>query len=162
MQYRSCYRIGCSSALLLVLTVCPMFAADPAPLPTTTHALTAGLTVDEIVTRLDRSNEQRAAALRAYEGKRSYTLTYHGFPSNREAALEVLARYEAPDRKSFEVVSEDGSKMLQSKVFTKLLESEREAAQAENQRETALTPDNYTSLWSAPVPAPMEDATACA
>ncbi|HVJ04126.1 MAG TPA: hypothetical protein VM578_00490 [Candidatus Saccharimonadales bacterium] len=154
MGFKLSYLIGCASVLLFVLVASPLFAADPAPLPTTTHALAAGLTADDIVSRLERNNEQRAASLRAYEGKRSYTLTYHGFPSSREAAIEVLARYQAPDSKSFEVVSEDGSKMIQSKVFTKLLESEREAAQAEKQRETALTPENYafTLVGSRPSP----------
>ncbi len=154
MQFRTSCLIGCTSALVFVLTAYPLFAADPAPLPTTTHALAAGLTTEDIVSRLDRNNEQRAAALRAYEGKRFYTLTYHGFLSSREAAIEVLARYQAPDSKSFEVVSQGGSKTIQSKVFARLLESEREAAQAEKQRQTALTAENYsfTLVGSRPSP----------
>ena len=107
-------------------------------------ALTTGMSAEEIVARLERNNAQRAAALRAYDGKRSYRLTYHGFPSNREAEIEVAAHYQAPESKSFDVVSESGSKMLQSKVLLRLLESEREAARAQNQRQTALTTDNYT------------------
>ncbi len=110
------------------------------------------MSAQEIVERLIRANEQRAAALRGYEGKRTYRLTYRGFPSDREAGLEVIAHFEAPERKTFSVVSESGSKMMQSKVLAKLLEGESEAAHAENQRRTALTPENYqfTLLGSRP------------
>jgi hypothetical protein len=69
-----------------------------------------------------------------------------------KAEMEVVAHYQAPENKSFDVVSESGSKMLQSKVLRKLLESEEEAAHADNQRQTSLTPDNYsfTLLGSRP------------
>ncbi len=140
-------------ASFLILGVPYLFAANPEPVATGT-ALTAGMTKDEIVARLSRNNEQRAAALRSYDAKRSYKLVYRGFPSNREAELQVLVHYEAPETKTFNVVSEDGSKLIQTRVFSKLLETEREAAHAENRRETALTAENYsfTLLGSRPSP----------
>ena len=60
--------------------------------------------------------------------------------------------YSAPESKNFDVISEHGSKLIQSKVFAKLLEGEREASHMENQRQTALTPENYafTLLGSRP------------
>ena len=81
------------------------FAADPAAVATTS-ALRSGLSVEEIVSRLIRNNQQRAATLRPFEGKRSYLLTYRGFPSNRDAEIEVVEHYEPPGNKSFDVVSE--------------------------------------------------------
>jgi hypothetical protein len=133
------------------LLAAPAFAADIVPIATST-SLEAGMGVEEIVGRLGQQNAQRAAALRGFEGKRSYRLTYHGFPSSHEAAMEVVAHYQAPESKSFDVTSESGSKMLQSKVLKKLLESEQEAAHADNQRQTSLTRDNYsfTLLGSRP------------
>jgi hypothetical protein len=133
------------------LLAAPAFAADIEPVSTST-ALVAGMSVDEIVGRLGRQNAQRAAALHGFEGKRSYRLSYRGFPSGMKAEMEVVAHYQAPENKSFDVVSESGSKMLQSKVLRKLLESEEEAAHADNQRQTSLTPDNYsfTLLGSRP------------
>ena len=131
----------------------PTFGAEPAA-DASSSSLRAGLSVEEIVARLNRNNEQRAAALRAYEGKRSYTLTYRGFPSNRDAEMEVMAHYEPPASKSFHVVSGSGSKLMQSKVFSKLLDSEREAADAEGQRQTALSPDNYTFTLLGSRPSP--------
>ena len=148
---RNVFLAGIAALLLLAADAPASFAAD-ADLVTTSSAIAAGMSVDEIVGRLGRQNEQRAAALRGFEGKRSYRLIYSGFPSNREAGMEVVAHYEAPAGKSFDVISGSGSKMIQSKVFMKLLEGEREAAGADNQRQTALTPDNYsfTLLGSRP------------
>jgi hypothetical protein len=150
-QFWTLFVVRVASALILTVIAAPLFAAEPEPVATTT-ALDERMSVEEIVARLNHNNEQRAAALRAYEGKRSYKLMYHGFPSSREAEIEVIAHYEAPNNKSFDVVSESGSKMIQSKVFSKLLENEREAAEAENQHDTALTQENYvfTLLGSRP------------
>jgi hypothetical protein len=141
-------------ALLLFAADAPrLFAADEIPVGSS-GAIEAGMSVDEIVGRLDRRNEERAAALRGFEGKRSYRLSYHGFPSGREAEMEVVAHYDAPESKRFDVISASGSKIVQSKVFMKLLEAEQEAERPENQRHTALTPDNYsfTLLGSRPSP----------
>jgi hypothetical protein len=103
---------------------------------------------------MNRNNVLRATALHAYESRRSYHLIYRGFPSNKEAEVEVVAYYAAPESKSFQVISESGSKMIQERVFSKLLEEERAAAHEETQRQTALTTDNYnfTLLGSRPSP----------
>jgi hypothetical protein len=140
-------------ALVFIATTPQLFAAGPTPVATGS-ALTAGITADEIVFRLERNNEQRAGALRSFDGKRSYILSYRGFPSDRDAELTVVAHYQAPESKSFDIISESGSKMIQSKVFSRLLENESEAAHAENQRETALSPDNYTFTLLGSRPSP--------
>ncbi len=152
-QLRTCFVIRIVAAVVLLVVAPAIIAAEPAP-EATGSALVPGMSAEEIVARLNRNNEQRTAALRAYEGKRSYLLTYHGFPSNREAEMEVVAHYQAPDGKSFDMVSESGSKLLQSKVLLRLLESEREAARAENQRQTAFTPANYTFTLLGSRPSP--------
>jgi hypothetical protein len=132
--------------------VAPAFAAD-ALTPTRT-ALVQGMSAEEIVARMRQSNSLRAAALSAYDGRRSYSLSYRGFPSDREAQEDVVAHYTAPASKNFDVISGRGSKMIQSKVFAKLLESEREAANVDNQRQTALTPENYTFTLVGSRPSP--------
>lgn len=137
------YRLHYISLALVLLLSPAVFAPDPTPVPASFTA-NPGMSAEGIVARLRRNNEQRAAALGAYDGKRTYSLSYRGFPSDRDAAEEVVVHYTAPGSKSFEVVAERGSRMIQSRVFAKLLESEREAAHAENQRQTALTLENYT------------------
>ncbi len=131
-------------ALAFLLFSLPSFAAD-AVLMETSSAVRSGMSVDEIVARLIKSNERRKASLRGYEGRRLYTLKYRGFPSDREAEMEVVAHYDAaPASKSFDVVSDSGSKLMQNRVFAKLLEVERETANGENLRQSALTTENYT------------------
>lgn len=152
-QLRSSFLVCIAAALAFLFATLPSFGAEPAAVANSS-ALRTGLSVDEIVSRLTTNNKQRTAMLRAYEGKRSYTLTYRGLPSNREAEMEVVAHYEAPQSKSFDVVSGSGSKLIQTRVFAKLLEAERESADAQNQRQTALSPDNYTFTLLGSRPSP--------
>jgi hypothetical protein len=151
-QFRISVFIAIAAALVFSVAL-PCFAANPVP-ASTNSALRPGMSAEEIVARLSQSNEQRAAALHAYEGTRSYTLTYRGFPSDRDAEIQVVTHYEAPETKRFDVISGSGSEMIQSKVFAKLLEGESESAHAENQRETALTPDNYRFTLRGSRPSP--------
>lgn len=115
-------------------------------------ALVQGLTTEQIVDRLMERNQQRAALLRGFESRRTYHLSYEGFPSNKEAEMEVVARYQAPEKKTFDVISESGPKLFQNKVFAKLLESEQVASSPEHEREIAVTTENYsfTLLGSRP------------
>ena len=106
----------------------------------------ASLSSDQIVQRMMRKNTERAEALRGFQGTRSYHLEYKGFPGNREAQMVVNVDYQAPDHKEFTVVSQSGSKLLIDRVLKKLLESEREAMNAENRARTALTTDNYNFI----------------
>ena len=106
----------------------------------------ASLSSDQIVERMTRKNAERAEALRGFRGTRSYHLEYQGFPGNREAQMVVNVDYQAPDHKEFTVVSQSGSKLLIDRVLKKLLESEREAMNAENRARTALTSDNYNFI----------------
>jgi len=106
----------------------------------------ASLSSDQIVQRMMRKNAERAQALRGFRGTRSYHLEYKGFPGNREAHMVVNVDYQAPDHKEFTVVSQSGSKLLIDRVLKKLLESEREAMNADNRARTALTTDNYSFI----------------
>lgn len=107
-----------------------------------TPTLSPGLTVDQIVQRLVERNAARAEQLQHYSCKRHYHLDYHGFPSSREASMDVDVTFNAPAAKTFTVTSESGSKMLADRVFRRLMESEKEAALAPAR--TALTRENYS------------------
>jgi len=102
-----------------------------------------GLSTAEVVNNLVRGNLERARALGAYHGTRTYRVEYHGFPGSRAAEMVVDVSYKAPGTKEFTVKSENGSKLLIDRVFKKMLQSEKEALAEENQREVALNNDNY-------------------
>ncbi len=106
--------------------------------PATEH-----LTADQLVARMVEKNEERANALESYQGRRSYSLNYVGFPSGLHADMTVTMTYKAPSTKEFTIVSQSGNKWLINHIFQRLLDSEREALDAENRAKTALTSTNY-------------------
>jgi hypothetical protein len=101
------------------------------------------LSVDQVVDNLVRKNQERTQALLHSEGTRVYHLAYRGFPGDRDAEMVVKATYDSPSSKQFQVVSENGSKLILNRVFKKLLESEQEAAQPAIGARTVLNRDNY-------------------
>jgi hypothetical protein len=132
--------------LLTVALVLPFTGAfgagvDPSPLPPS--ITTAPLSVDEVVKNLIRKDEERAHALRHYESTRIYHLSYRGFPGDREAEMTVEATYDSPSTKTFKVISQSGSKLIIDRVFKRLLESEKEAAEPEVHARTLLNRSNY-------------------
>jgi hypothetical protein len=103
----------------------------------------ASLSVDQVVDNLVRKNQERAQMLLHSEGTRVYHLSYHGIPGDRDAEMVVKATYDSPSSKEFKIVSESGSKLIRNRVFKKLLESEKEAAQPAISVRTQLNRDNY-------------------
>lgn len=99
------------------------------------------LSVDAIVGKIMAANARRSAELRGFQGKRKYELQYHSFLGGRDASMEVLATYNAPDQRTFSVISQSGSKLLLNRVLLKLLDSEKEAF--EHRKQVELSPENY-------------------
>jgi hypothetical protein len=131
----------------MLSTLATLFAApiparagsDSAPASITA----APLSVEQVVNNLVSKNEERAQALRHSTATRIYHLSYRGFPSDRDAEMKVEASYDSPATKDFKIVSQSGSKLVLDRVFKKLLESEKEAAQPAVRDRTLLNRDNY-------------------
>jgi len=133
---------------MLTATLVGAFGAsvDSSPLPPS--ITTAPLSVDQVVDNLVRKDVERAQALRHYESTRVYRLSYRGFPGDRDAEMTVEATYDSPSSdspasKSFRVISQTGSKLIIDRVFKRLLESEKEAAEPEMHARTLLNRGNY-------------------
>jgi hypothetical protein len=103
----------------------------------------ASFSANQVVDNLVRKNQERAQALLHSEATRVYRLVYHGFPADREAEMIVKATYNSPSSKEFKVLSQSGSKLIQDRVFKKLLEGEKEATQPAISARTQLNRDNY-------------------
>jgi len=129
--------------LFSITTSAIAFAQASAGPDTTPSAISAPLSLEQIVDNLVRRNDERAQALRSSEATRIYHLVYRGFPGDREATMTVHAIYDSPDRKEFQVVCESGSKLILNRVLRKLLESEVEAARPEMRSRLQLNRDNY-------------------
>jgi hypothetical protein len=104
----------------------------------------APLSADQVVDNLIRRNQERAQALVHSEATRVYRLVYQGFPGDRQAEMTVEATYDQPSSKEFKVVSQSGSKLVMNRVFKRLLDSEKEAAQPAMSAKTQLNRDNYS------------------
>lgn len=132
MRLRSSFILITMCALMPVLGVAQSKAVCPE------------LSTEEVVNNLVRRNAERAQALPAYRSTRTYRTEYRGFPGSRSAEMIVDVTFEPPGSKTFTIRSQTGSKLIIDRVFKKLLESEKEAADAENQTRNALNNDNYT------------------
>jgi|SRR5450432_1722474 len=137
--------LGAASLFLSSLLV-PAIVGQGTDSPSSAAPLLSG---DEVVRRMVQRNQQRADALRSFQGIRTYRLTYQGFPISREAEMVTKVVYRAPDSKQFTEVSQSGSKLIVERVFRKLLESEQDALKEENRMRTALNPDNYNFTLTA-------------
>jgi hypothetical protein len=115
--------------------------ADTGSLPPSIAS--APLSVDQVVNNLIHRDDERARALRHYDSTRVYRLSYRGFPGEREAEMTVEATYDSPSTKKFRVISQSGSKVIIERVFKRLLESEKEAAEPEMHVRTLLNRNNY-------------------
>ncbi len=128
-------------ALALLLAAPSLAGSDSGVLPSSPAS--PSLSADQVVDNLVRRNQERAKALLHSEATRVYRLVYRGFPGDREAEMTVEATYNSPSSKEFKVVSESGSKLIRDRVFKRLLESEKEAAQPAMSAATLLNRDNY-------------------
>jgi hypothetical protein len=131
--------------LILLLLFCtgrrPTAYAQP---PSKSAAATvAPLSTEQVVKNLIGMNIQRAQALHAYHGTRTYRVEYRGFPHARSAEMVVDVKYQSPGTKEFTIQSATGSRMIIDEVFKKLLQAEKEALTMEVQERTALNSENY-------------------
>jgi hypothetical protein len=137
--------LALTAIVLTVLTTnVPALAADDSSSsPSSPSTAKTPLSADQVVDNLVRKNQERAQALQHSVATRVYRLVYRGFPSDREAEMTVEATYDSPSSKEFKVVSQTGSKLIQDRVFKKLLESEKEALEPAVSARTQMNRDNY-------------------
>jgi hypothetical protein len=138
-QMRAGWTIRSVMALAALISASQLFAGDAVVPP----AESAPLSTDRVVDNLVRRNQERAQALLHSEATRAYRVVYRGFPSDRVAEMTVEATYNRPSSKQFTIISQSGSKLIANRVFKKLLESEKEAAQSAMSAKTQLNRDNY-------------------
>ncbi len=95
--------------------------------PAARETVEPGLNLPELLDKLVEKNAERSEALQKYQGRRTYTLTYTGFPTSFHAEMVVDMTYQAPGTRQFKVVSESGSRWMIDRVLKRLLDAEQEA-----------------------------------
>jgi hypothetical protein len=146
-------RMRIASAIsLAALTLAPLLTAQEHPAEPmrneafafpTSSITPAPLAKDQVIDNLIRRNQERAQALLRSESTRIYHLTYRGLGGDRDAQMTVEATYESPSTKDFKIIDQSGSKVILNRVFKKILEGEKEAAEPEIAVKTKLDRDNY-------------------
>ncbi len=130
--------------LLLLIHMFSMFSlARVSAASDGAHANASPMTLPQVVDQLIARNEERARALKSYEGERIYTLRYDGFPKDLKARMVVSMRYEAPNTKEFKVISKSGPKLLLDKVLERLLKTETDAQRRNTREAVSLDRKNY-------------------
>jgi hypothetical protein len=100
------------------------------------------LTTDDVIAKMLERNRLRSEALHRYSALRTYEI------KNSEGKLAARAvvrvSYEAPDRKTFDKTSEQGSAIVRHLVFDRLMQSEGETTSGHEHHDSAITTANYT------------------
>lgn len=109
------------------------------------------LTAPEIVQRMVRADSERLAALSGYTGMRRYHFENKRF--NKRAEMTVRVKCDSTGAKTFEVISESGSKFVRDHIIRRMIDAEREASQKGEMQQTRIIPANYdfrligTEIW---------------
>jgi hypothetical protein len=99
------------------------------------------LSTTQIVERMQQHNRKQAEGLEHYQSLRHYGVVYRGFFKTITAEMDVDVEYKASSGKSYRIVSQKGSKLLDEKVLKRAVDSEVEVSR--NVAEAALTEANY-------------------
>jgi hypothetical protein len=113
-------------------------AGDSVSQPDPAEAAAKG---SELFQELVARNDDRTRRLESYTGIRQYEL--RNDKDQLSARTVVRVEFRAPDTKTFETVSEEGSKWIRRFVFKGLIDSEAEAAGGREHRDSSITPHNY-------------------
>lgn len=128
---------------LSVFVLCLGFATIEAEETLSPATPDGSLTLDDILLRLVEQRSIHDRALLGFECTRVYHLSYSGIFGKRHAEMVVKASFRAPATRDFTIVSEEGSELIRNRVFRKMMEAEKEAAQEENRLRAAISPSNY-------------------
>jgi len=119
------------SLLGMLWMVCLAPDSTFAQTPVSSAIAASSLTAAQIVTEMQGHNLARAAALKHYHSVRHYAVEYRGYAAKIAAKMEVDADYDVASGKTFRIVSQSGSKLLESET------------DASKQHSTELTSANY-------------------
>lgn len=104
--------------------------------------LRPGVTEEQVFSELLAHNERRKSELLGYTAVRTYAVVDHAGKVHAQETGRM--EFNAPDKKSFFVISEQGSGMVRRMALGPLIASEVEAASGKEHRDSAITPSNYT------------------
>jgi len=114
---------------LVLALLLPLVTAAQAPL-----SQPALPSAEQIVERVRAADAARSHQLAGYTAIRRYVLFNQRF--HKQATILARLTYRSPGEKTFEVISEDGSRLIRDRVLKRIIRAEAEASEA-NHRELA-------------------------
>lgn len=97
---------------------------------------------NDILSKVLAANKLRNELLRRYTVMRTYEIRNHEGKIGAQTVVQM--EYRAPDMKTFEKTSEEGSGIVRHLVFDRLMDSERETSSGKEHHDSALTLSNYS------------------
>ena len=99
-----------------------------------------GLCVGDVISKMNQREENRGRTLSTYSAIRHYTLRGE---KGRTSEMTVRLSYRSDSGKSFEVLSQNGSDGIFSRVFEKVLQAEAETSRDGDRDKDSISPENY-------------------
>ncbi|OFV94604.1 MAG: hypothetical protein A3F68_11105 [Acidobacteria bacterium RIFCSPLOWO2_12_FULL_54_10] len=104
------------------------------------------LAPEQVITRMEQQLVRQMETLGNYEARRRYAVA-SGAVGDRNY-LVVKEQYTAREGKQFQVLERGGSKQVEKRVFTKLMEAEQENACGKAREEVSMNRHNYKFTFS--------------
>jgi hypothetical protein len=101
----------------------------------------ASLTSEYVIARLLERNRFRSSQLQNYSEVRTYEIRNSEGDLSAQAVVRV--NFEAPDKKNFNKMSEQGSLIVRHLVFDRLMQGESETTSGREHSDSAITAENY-------------------
>jgi hypothetical protein len=96
---------------------------------------------DRVIAQMEMADDARNAALLGYTATRSYILLNERFKKRAEMIIRI--HYTQPGRKSFEVLSQDGSSLLCDRVIKRVIKAEEDGSENESRQMSRINSSNY-------------------
>lgn len=117
--------------IALSLILATLVAAEPL----------ASLTPEQIVERMSAADASRASRLEEYTATRVYLLDNRRF--HKQARITARVTYRRPGEKHFEVISEEGSRLICDRVLRRVIGAEADASREGNRDLARINLVNY-------------------
>jgi hypothetical protein len=101
-----------------------------------------GEAVEEILSRMMARNEWQDKALLQFRAKRKFYAANIRFKTDSTMLVQTVFR--RPDQLESTVTAHEGSKLIRSRVFDKILEAEAETHSKKDKQQVDIVPANYS------------------
>ena len=134
-----------TKTVLVMASLCLIACVLVAKTPVLVAQATLSSDGNAIFQNVDQENARRAAKLISYTAERHYSV--YEPKKLPDADMTVSMKFVSPSTKTFNVVSKKGVGFIQSLVFNRLMDTEKQAAQGKDKADSSISPKNYQAQF---------------